>query len=158
MITIEPPIKTKIGGFSFANIQAHIGPRTASVNIIIPTKAEGVDRAPIVINIKPKPNWKKPAKNPKKISFEDIIIVGDINNPIIIANIPATNWSGIISTSGNFLTINIKIAKEIGITNATRLPVISPGEIEVPSIKKIPEIASNIQKKVSLDIVSFKKT
>ena len=56
MITIEPPIKTKIGGFSFANIQAHIGPRTASVNIIIPTKAEGVDLAPIVISIKPKPN------------------------------------------------------------------------------------------------------
>ena len=42
-------------GFSLTNIQAHIGPRTASVNIIIPTIAEGVVLAPIVINIKPKP-------------------------------------------------------------------------------------------------------
>ena len=51
-----PPIKTVIGGFSLANIHAHNGPKTASVIMIIPTTAEGVFLAPIVINIKPKPN------------------------------------------------------------------------------------------------------
>ena len=51
----------------------------------------------------------------------------------------------------------MKIEKDIGIKNATRFPFISLGEIELPSIKIIPEIASKIQKKVSLEIVSFKK-
>ena len=54
-IIIQPPNITKIGGFSFANIHAHKGPNTASVSIIIPTIAEGVVLAPIVIKIKPKP-------------------------------------------------------------------------------------------------------
>ena len=49
-------------------IHAHIGPKTASVNIMIPTNADGVRLAPIVIKIKPKPNWKNPARNPRKIS------------------------------------------------------------------------------------------
>ena len=56
VITIDPPIRTEIGRFSFANNQAQKGPNTASVNIIIPTKADGVDLAPIVIKIKPNPN------------------------------------------------------------------------------------------------------
>ena len=34
---------------------------------MIPTSADGVILAPIVIKINPKPTWKKPAKNPKKI-------------------------------------------------------------------------------------------
>ena len=55
VITIEPPNNTESGGFSFTNIQAQIGPKTASVNIIIPTNADGVDLAPIVININPNP-------------------------------------------------------------------------------------------------------
>ena len=55
VITIDPPIKTVIGGFSFTNIHAHSGPNTASVNMIIPTRAAGVDLAPIVMNIKPNP-------------------------------------------------------------------------------------------------------
>ena len=55
-ITIIPPINTGTGMFSFTNIQAHKGPKTASVSIIIPTKAEAVDLAPIVIRIKPKPS------------------------------------------------------------------------------------------------------
>ena len=67
-IIIPPPNNTKNGGFSFANSQAHSGPKTASVNIIIPTIADGVFLAPIVIKIKPKPIWKKPAKKPKNIS------------------------------------------------------------------------------------------
>ncbi len=91
------------------------------------------------------------------MSLDETIIVGENNKPIIIAKIPATSCNGIISTSGNFLTIKIKIAKEIGIINATRLPVICPGEIEDPSIKSIPEIARQIQKRVSLVIFSFKK-
>ena len=91
VITIDPPIKTEIGGFSFTNNQAQSGPNTASVNIIIPTKADGVDLAPIVIKIKPNPTWKKPAKKPKKISLDDIIIVGDMAKPINVAKIPATN-------------------------------------------------------------------
>ena len=55
VITTAPPKSTVSGGFSFANIHAHKGPKTASVNIIIPTNAEGVDLAPIVISIKPSP-------------------------------------------------------------------------------------------------------
>ena len=154
---IAPPINAKVEGLSLTNKKAQTGPKTDSDNIIIPTIADGVVLAPMVINIKPNPTWKKPAKKPKKISFDDTIIVGDNNKPINIANIPATSCKGIMSTSGYFLTINIKIAKEIGIINATRFPVISPGEIELPSIKIMPEIASKIQKKVSLEIVSFKK-
>jgi len=56
------------------NIQAHNGPRTASVNIMIPTMAEGVLRAPIVIKIKPNPNCKEPARKPRKISCAEIKI------------------------------------------------------------------------------------
>ena len=67
-IIIPPPNNTKNGGFSFANNQAHSGPKTASVNIIIPTIADGVFLAPIVIKIKPNPIWKKPAKKPRNIS------------------------------------------------------------------------------------------
>ena len=55
--TIEPPIKTNNEADSrLQTSRPTIGPRTDSVNIIIPTKAEGVDLAPIVISIKPKPN------------------------------------------------------------------------------------------------------
>ena len=69
-----PPIKTIKDEFSLINSHAHNGPKTASVNIIIPTIAEGVDLAPMVIKINPKPNWKNPAKNPKKISWADMFI------------------------------------------------------------------------------------
>ena len=55
-ITIKPPIKTDKGIYSLANIQAHKGPKTASVNIMIPTNADGVDLAPIVIKINQKPS------------------------------------------------------------------------------------------------------
>ena len=55
VITTAPPKSTVSGGFSFANIHAHMGPRTASVNIMIQTNAEGVDLAPIVISINPSP-------------------------------------------------------------------------------------------------------
>ena len=41
-IIIPPPIMTLIGGISFMNNQAQIGPSTASVNIKIPTIAAGV--------------------------------------------------------------------------------------------------------------------
>ena len=54
-IIIPPPNNTKNCGFSFANNQAHSGPKTASVNIIIPTIADGVFLAPTVIKINPKP-------------------------------------------------------------------------------------------------------
>ena len=66
-IIMLPPIKAVKGGFSLMNIHAQNGPRTASVIMIIPTIADGVFLAPIVIKIKPNPNWKKPAKKPKKI-------------------------------------------------------------------------------------------
>ena len=61
---------------------------------------------------------------PKKISFVETKILGDINKPISVAKIPATNCKGIMSTFGYFLTIKIKIAKDIGMINATRFPVI----------------------------------
>ena len=41
--------------FHLQREKAQIGPRTDSDNMIIPTIAEGVVLAPIVINIKPKP-------------------------------------------------------------------------------------------------------
>ena len=44
-----------MGGISFIKSQAHSGPKTASVNIKIPTTAAGVVRDPIVIIINPKP-------------------------------------------------------------------------------------------------------
>ena len=53
--TIDPPTKTTKGGVSFINNQAQSGPRIASVNIMIPTNAEGVVFAPTVINMKPNP-------------------------------------------------------------------------------------------------------
>ena len=51
-----PPIKTIYDELSFMNNHAQNGPKTASVNIIIPTIADDVVLAPIVIKIKPKPN------------------------------------------------------------------------------------------------------
>ena len=66
-----------IDGLSLTNIKAQIGPSTDSESIIIPTIAEGVVLAPVVINIKPKPTWKQPAKKPKKISCGEIIIFVD---------------------------------------------------------------------------------
>ena len=62
--------------------------------MIIPTIAEGVVLAPIVINIKPKPIWKNPAKKPKKISWGEIIIVGESDKPIRHELTPATNCAG----------------------------------------------------------------
>ena len=53
--TIEPPNKTTKGGVSLINNHAQRGPKIASVNIMIPTIAEGVVLAPIVININPNP-------------------------------------------------------------------------------------------------------
>jgi len=50
-----PPINTYIEGFSFTNSQAQRGPNIASVSIIMPTIADRVFLAPIVIKIKPSP-------------------------------------------------------------------------------------------------------
>ena len=66
---MTPPIKLKIEGLSLTNKNAHKGPKTDSDSIIIPTIADGVVLAPIVIKINPNPIWKKPAKKPKKISW-----------------------------------------------------------------------------------------
>ena len=65
-------MSTLIGIVSFINNQAHKGPNTASVNIKIPTIAEGVVCDPIVIKINPNPIWKKPAIEAKKRSCEEI--------------------------------------------------------------------------------------
>ena len=54
-IIIPPPNNISNGGFSFKKNHAQRGPKTAYVNIIIPTSAEGVDLAPIVINKKTSP-------------------------------------------------------------------------------------------------------
>ena len=152
-----PPIRPNIEGLSLTNRNAHIGPSTDSDNIIIPTIAEGVVLAPIVININPKPTWKKPARNPKKISLGDIINLVESKNPIKQELRPATNWAGTMSTVGYFLTIIIKTAKVIGIVNAAKLPVNSPGVSEFPTITKTPVIAKIIDVKVTVLIFSFKK-
>ena len=52
---IAPPTNPYIEGLSLTKRNAHIGPKTDSDNIIIPTIADGVVLAPIVMNIKPKP-------------------------------------------------------------------------------------------------------
>ena len=125
--------------------------------MIIPTIAEGVVRAPIVININPKPTWKKPAKNPKKISWYEIIILFEIKYPIKQQQIPAINCAGTISIVGYFLTITIKTANVIGIENAAKFPDISPGDKEFPTIIKTPIIAKIIENKVTKEIFSLRK-
>ena len=125
--------------------------------MIIPTIAEGVVLAPIVINIKPKPIWKNPAKKPKKISWGEIKIVGESDKPIRQELIPATNCAGTISTDGNFLTIIIKTAKVIGIVKAAKFPDNSPGDNEFPTIIKTPDIAKINEINVIKLIFSFKK-
>ena len=154
---IAPPIIPNKDGLSLTNKKAHMGPNTDSDNIIMPTIAEGVVLAPIVINIKPKPTWKKPAKKPKKISLGDIISLVESKNPTKHEHTPATNWAGTISTFGYFLIIIIKIAKTIGIENAARFPDNSPGESEFPTINKTPVIAKKIEIRVMTLIFSFKK-
>ena len=64
---IAPPSITINGGVSLINIHAHIGPRIASSSINIPTIAAGVFLEPMVIQMKPKPIWKVPSKNERKI-------------------------------------------------------------------------------------------
>ena len=154
---ITPPINPYVEGISLTNRKAHIGPNTDSDNIIIPTIAEGVVRAPIVININPKPTWKKPARKPKKISCGETIIFVERINPIKQEHTPATNCAGIISTVGYFLTIIIKTAKEIGIVKAAKFPDNSPGVNELPTINKTPVIAKMIETNVIVLIFSFKK-
>ena len=73
-----------------------------------------------------------------------------------IATIPAKSCNGIISTFGYFLTINIKIAKEIGIINAIKFPDNCPGDKELPTINIIPVIARIMETNVNLDILSLK--
>ena len=154
---MAPPIKPNIDGLSLTNRKAHKGPNTDSLNIIIPTIAEGVFLAPIVINIKPKPTWKKPAKKPRKISWYEIIILFERKKPIKQQQIPATNCAGTISTNGNFLTIIIKIAKVTGIEKAAKFPDNSPGDKEFPTIINTPIVAKLIELKVTKFIFSFKK-
>ena len=154
---MAPPIIPNNDGLSLTNKKAHMGPNTDSDNIITPTMADGVVLAPIVINIKPKPTWKKPARKPKKISWGDIIILVESKNPTKHEHTPATNWAGTMSTVGYFLIIIIKIAKTIGIENAARFPDNSPGVSEFPTINKTPVIAKIIEVKVVVLIFSFKK-
>ena len=71
---IDPPINAKNPACSSKKYHAQNGPNTASVIIKIPTIADSVFFAPIVIKIKPKPTWKKPAIKAKKRSFVDILI------------------------------------------------------------------------------------
>ena len=154
---MAPPIIPNNDGLSLTNKKAHMGPNTDSDNIITPTIADGVVLAPIVINIKPKPTWKNPAKKPKKISLGDIISLVESKNPTKHELTPATNWAGTISTVGYFLIIIIKIAKVIGIEKAERFPINSPGVKELPTIKKTPDIAKIIEIKVIWLIFSFRK-
>ena len=71
---IDPPINATNCGVSSKKIHAQKGPKTASVIINIPTVADRVFFAPIVIKIKPSPTWKKPAIKANNKSFADILI------------------------------------------------------------------------------------
>jgi hypothetical protein len=64
---------------------------------------------------------------------------------------------GIISISGNFLTIKISVANEIGIMNAAIFPDVCPGDKELPTINIIPIKANIIENKVSFEIFSLRK-
>ena len=123
---------------------------------MIPTKAEGVDLAPIVINIKPSPTCKEPAKNPKKISCAEIMIFDENKYPIIRAPSPAINCRGIISVLGYFLIIKISVANEIGIIKATMFPSSWPGDKLFPIIKIMPATANIIDANVSFEIFSLR--
>mgnify|MGYP007081644083 CR=1 FL=1 len=154
---VAPPIKANEDGVSLININAQSGPKIDSDNIIIPTIAEGVVLAPIVIKMKPNPTWKQPAKNPKKISWGEIIIFVERKKPMTHELKPATNCAGTISTCGYFLTIIIKIANVIGIVKAAKFPESSPGERELPTINNTPIIAKIIENKVMKLIFSLRK-
>ena len=123
----------------------------------MPNIEEWVVLATMVINIKPKPIWKNPAKKPKKISWGEIIIVGESDKPIRHELIPATNCAGTISTDGNFLTIIIKTANVIGIVKAAKFPDNSPEDNEFPTINNTPDNARIIDINVIKLIFSFKK-
>ena len=58
---------------------------------------------------------------------------------------------------GYFLTIIIRTANVMGIENAAKLPVSSPGDKEFPTIIKTPTTAKTIENKVIEEIFSFKK-
>ena len=152
-----PPTSVKIDALSPTNKNAHIGPRTDSDNIIIPTNADGVVLAPIVINMNPKPTWKNPAKKPKKISWYETMILFERKKPIKQQQIPATNCAGTMSIDGCFLTMIINIANVIGILKAAKFPDNSPGDKELPTIRNTPVIAKIIEVKVMAEIFSFKK-
>jgi len=157
---IVPPIITLMGGTSFINNQAHNGPKTASVNIRMPTTAAGVGRDPTVIIINPKPIWKVPAKNPKNKSWDEIDNLPATKYPIKAAKIPAMNCDGTISTFGYFLTITISTANEMGIINATIFPknwLLDWIDKELPIIRRTPDIPIIIEIKVTKLIFSFKK-
>ena len=124
---------------------------------MIPTIAEGVVLAPMVINIKPKPIWKNPAKKPKKMSCGEIIMVGESDKPMRHELIPAMNCAGTISTDGNFLTIIINTAKVIGIVKAAKFPDNSPEDKEFPTINNTPDIAKIIEINVIKLIFSLRK-
>ena len=66
---MEPPIKTLNGGISFKNNHTQTGAKIVSVSINNPIVTERVVLEPIVIQIKPKPSWGTPNKNPIKISW-----------------------------------------------------------------------------------------
>ena len=66
---MAPPMNTPNGGISFKNSQTHKGAKIVSVNINNPIVTERVVFDPIVIQIKPKPSWGTPNKNPIKISW-----------------------------------------------------------------------------------------
>ena len=140
--------------------QAHSGPKTASVNIKMPTTAAVVVWDPIVIIINPKPIWKVPAKNPKNRSWGEIDNLPATKYPIKAAKIPAINCDGTISTFGYFRTITINTANEIGMINATILPKnwsLDWTDKELPIIRSTPDIPKTIEIKVIKPILSFKK-
>ena len=58
---------------------------------------------------------------------------------------------------GYFLTTIINTANVMGIVNAAKFPVSSPGDREFPTIIKTPIIAKIMENKVIEEIFSFKK-
>ena len=61
-------MNTLKGGISFRNNHTHKGAKIVSVSINKPIVTERTVLEPIVMQIKPKPSWGTPNKNPIKMS------------------------------------------------------------------------------------------
>ena len=158
---IVPPIKVKLSGISFRNIQTHIGASITSESDKSVSSAAGIVFDPIVYKTKPKPTWKIPIAKAMTASFwerntEESVEI-QIKPVTGIANSPERNTVGSISVDLPRRKAKVKTAKPMADPKAAKLP---PKE-EEPSlsetITKTPAKAAPIAIHVSRLIFSRRK-